>query len=75
MQNSFSSVFISFFFALKAKLQEFKREFCQMKLGTKDKLAINWKNFTRVELQLEFTFRVRALVSLRRLPINSSQTR
>jgi len=48
---------LSFFFALKAKLQVLKFEFCQIKLIT-DKLAINWQNFAQVELQLEFAFSI-----------------
>jgi len=31
--KKFSSVYISFFFALKARLQVLKFEFCQIKLG------------------------------------------
>jgi len=32
MQKNISSVFVSFFFALKARLQVLKFEFCQIKL-------------------------------------------
>jgi len=39
---------MSFFFALKAKLQVLKFEFCQS--CTTDKLAIYYQNFTQVGL-------------------------
>jgi len=56
--------YLTFFFALKARLQLFKFEFCQIKLGyrTINKLAINWQNFAQVGLQLQFAFRIRLLV-------------
>jgi len=51
-----SSMFISFFFAFKIRLEELKFEFCLIKLGQiyTDKLAINWQNFAQVGLQLKF---------------------
>jgi len=42
-------MFITFFFALKARLRVFKFEFCQIKLGDRDKLATQAK-FRLVEL-------------------------
>jgi len=42
-------VFVSFFFALKAKLQVIKFEFFKLSWGrTTDKLTINWPNFAQV---------------------------
>jgi len=58
--KKFVSVFGSFSYALKAELQALKFEFCHVKLDrTTDKLAINWQNFARVELQLKFVFGIR----------------
>jgi len=55
--------FISLFFALKAKLQVLKFEFCQIKLGyrTTNKLVINRQNFAQVGLELKFAFKIRML--------------
>jgi len=52
-------LFISFFFALNARLQVFRYEFVRLSWGrTIDKLAINWQNFVQVGLQLMCAFRI-----------------
>jgi len=48
-------LFISFFFALKVRLKTSSLSFVSLSWSrTTDKLAINWKNFARVQLQLKF---------------------
>jgi len=58
--QKFLSVFNSFFFAPKTRLQDFKFD-CQNKLekNTMGKLATDWLNFAQVGLQLKFAFRIR----------------
>jgi len=69
------SVFISFFFALKARFQVLKFEFCPFRVElTKDKLTISWQKFAQVRLQLEFSFKIRLYV-LRATRTASTQSR
>jgi len=56
MPRLFSCVYI-FFFALKAKLQVLKFEFCQIKLTTYE-LATHCQKFAQVGLQLELAFKL-----------------
>jgi len=62
MQKIFRLCYIHFFFWLiKAKLQVLKFEFLEdlVKSITTNKLAIKWQNFARVELLLNFAFKIR----------------
>jgi len=66
VMQKFFSVFISFIFALKVRLQILKFDFVRLSWdrtivihGTMDKLAVNWQNFARAELQLKFTLGMR----------------
>jgi len=50
----------------KFKLEILKSDFqCKKERINTDKLAINWKNFARVRLQLKFTFIIRPLIAQR----------
>jgi len=60
VMQKISSVFLSIYFVLEAKLQILEFEFCQIKLRwnhRKKKLAINWQNFAQVELELKFALK------------------
>jgi len=59
-QKTFLSVFVFFFFALKAELQVLN--FVRLSWGrTMDKLQTNWQNIAQVGLQLKFAFRMQLL--------------